>query len=90
MQPTLIRTDWPVCMRMWSVQPSASLMHQQVQSTPFAGLRAQGCCVHTQVSELELNNDMKSVNNLLTFLEKVFNGGSDFKCAALPLHVTHA
>ncbi|KAK9805342.1 hypothetical protein WJX73_003956 [Symbiochloris irregularis] len=31
-----------------------------------------------EVSELELNNDMKSVNNLLTFLEKVFNGGSDF------------
>lgn len=28
--------------------------------------------------ELELNQDMKSVNNLLDFLEKVFNGGSDF------------
>uniref|UniRef100_A0A7S0RJC1 VWFA domain-containing protein n=1 Tax=Chlamydomonas leiostraca TaxID=1034604 RepID=A0A7S0RJC1_9CHLO len=31
-----------------------------------------------EVRELELNNDMKSVNNLLDFLEKVFNGGSDF------------
>ena len=31
-----------------------------------------------QVHELELGTDMKSVNNLLTFLEKVFNGGSDF------------
>ena len=31
-----------------------------------------------QVQELELGTDMKSVNNLLTFLEKVFNGGSDF------------
>lgn len=33
-----------------------------------------------QVDELELNADMKSVDNLLSFLEKVFNGGSDFKC----------
>ncbi len=32
-----------------------------------------------QVEELELGTDMKSVNNLLQFLEKVFNGGSDFK-----------
>ena len=32
-----------------------------------------------QVEELELGTDMKSVNNLLNFLEKVFNGGSDFK-----------
>lgn len=31
-----------------------------------------------QVRELELNMDMKSVHNLLEFLEKVFNGGSDF------------
>ena len=37
--------------------------------------------VSVQVQELELNADMKSVDNLLTFLEKVFNGGSDFKCA---------
>jgi uncharacterized protein with von Willebrand factor type A (vWA) domain len=28
------------------------------------------------VRELELNMDIKSVNNLLEFLEKVFNGGS--------------
>lgn len=27
---------------------------------------------------MELNQDMKSVNNLLDFLETVFNGGSDF------------
>eukprot|EP01023_Acetabularia_acetabulum_P040007 TRINITY_DN3866_c0_g1_i14.p1 TRINITY_DN3866_c0_g1~~TRINITY_DN3866_c0_g1_i14.p1 ORF type:complete len:677 (+),score=122.77 TRINITY_DN3866_c0_g1_i14:232-2262(+) len=32
----------------------------------------------SEVEELELNDDMKSVNNLLDFLEKVFNGGSDF------------
>lgn len=31
-----------------------------------------------EVRELELNADMRSVNNLLDFLEKVFNGGSDF------------
>jgi uncharacterized protein with von Willebrand factor type A (vWA) domain len=30
----------------------------------------------SQVRELELNMDLKSVNNLLEFLEKVFNGGS--------------
>lgn len=36
------------------------------------------CCLLLQVQELELGTDMKSVNNLLTFLEKVFNGGSDF------------
>lgn len=29
-----------------------------------------------QVRELELNMDLQSVNNLLEFLEKVFNGGS--------------
>ena len=28
--------------------------------------------------ELELGQDMKSVTNLLNFLEAVFNGGSDF------------
>jgi uncharacterized protein with von Willebrand factor type A (vWA) domain len=31
-----------------------------------------------EVRELELNMDLRSVNNLLEFLEKVFNGGSDF------------
>ena len=31
------------------------------------------------MKELELGVDMASVNNLLGFLEKVFNGGSDFK-----------
>lgn len=31
-----------------------------------------------QVKELELGTDIASVNNLLEFLEKVFNGGSDF------------
>lgn len=31
-----------------------------------------------EVRELELNADMRSVSNLLDFLEKVFNGGSDF------------
>mmetsp|Transcript_26101 Transcript_26101/g.57021 ORF Transcript_26101/g.57021 Transcript_26101/m.57021 type:complete len:697 (+) Transcript_26101:262-2352(+) len=31
-----------------------------------------------EVRELELNMDMRSVTNLLDFLEKVFNGGSDF------------
>lgn len=36
-------------------------------------------CKFKQVQELELGTDMKSVNNLLLFLEKVFNGGSDFK-----------
>jgi uncharacterized protein with von Willebrand factor type A (vWA) domain len=30
------------------------------------------------VRELELGTDMASLNNLLSFLEKVFNGGSDF------------
>ena len=34
-----------------------------------------------QVQELELNDNLQSVDNLLTFLEKIFNGGSDFKCA---------
>lgn len=29
-----------------------------------------------KVRELELNMDLKSVGNLLEFLEKVFNGGS--------------
>ena len=32
-----------------------------------------------QVQELELNDNLQSVDNLLTFLEKIFNGGSDFK-----------
>ncbi|GBF95418.1 hypothetical protein Rsub_08380 [Raphidocelis subcapitata] len=31
-----------------------------------------------EVRELELNDDMRSVNNLLDFMEKIFNGGSDF------------
>ena len=31
-----------------------------------------------QVRELELNMDMASVSNLMDFLEKIFNGGSDF------------
>lgn len=31
-----------------------------------------------QVRELELGTDMQSLNNLLSFLEAVFNGGSDF------------
>jgi len=30
------------------------------------------------VNELELGMDMASLNNLLSFLEAVFNGGSDF------------
>ena len=34
-----------------------------------------GCA---QVRELELGTDMASLNNLLSFLEAVFNGGSDF------------
>lgn len=43
----------------------------------------RGCYVFAfagprEVRELELGNDMQSVNNLLEFLEKVFNGGSDF------------
>lgn len=43
----------------------------------------RGCFVFAfsgphEVRELELNQDMKSVNNLLDFLERVFNGGSDF------------
>ena len=38
-----------------------------------------GACV--QVRELELNENLASVDNLLTFLESIFNGGSDFKCA---------
>lgn len=41
-------------------------------STPASMLPA------LQVKELELGTDMKSVVNLLDFLEKVFNGGSDF------------
>ena len=31
------------------------------------------------MQELELNDNLQSVDNLLTFLEKIFNGGSDFK-----------
>ena len=34
--------------------------------------------VRWQVRELELGTDMASLNNLLGFLEAVFNGGSDF------------
>lgn len=30
------------------------------------------------MEELELNDDAQSIDNLLTFLEKTFNGGSDF------------
>lgn len=30
------------------------------------------------MNELELGDDLASVTNLLDFLEKVFNGGSDF------------
>jgi len=36
------------------------------------------CVGVSWVRELELNQDMKSVNNLLDYLEAVFNGGSDF------------
>lgn len=48
-----------------------------------AKAQERGCYVFAfagpqEVQELELGTDMKSVNNLLTFLEKVFNGGSDF------------
>ena len=39
---------------------------------------------HVQVKELELNDNLSSVDNLLTFLETIFNGGSDFKCVARP------
>ena len=42
------------------------------------GLRS--CCA-LQVRELELNENLASVENLLTFLESIFNGGSDFKYA---------
>ena len=34
--------------------------------------------MYRQVRELELGTDMASLNNLLSFLETVFNGGSDF------------
>lgn len=48
-----------------------------------AKAQERGCYVFAfagpqEVRELELNMDIKSVNNLLEFLEKVFNGGSDF------------
>ncbi|KAL4423465.1 hypothetical protein ABPG77_005417 [Micractinium sp. CCAP 211/92] len=48
-----------------------------------AKAQERGCYVFAfagpqEVRELELNMDLKSVNNLLEFLEKVFNGGSDF------------
>ena len=44
------------------------------------GLKA---CNALQVRELELNENLASVENLLTFLESIFNGGSDFKYAPL-------
>ena len=48
-----------------------------------AKAQERGCYVFAfagpqEVRELELNMDAKSVNNLLDFLEKTFNGGSDF------------
>ncbi|GAB4823718.1 hypothetical protein N2152v2_010764 [Parachlorella kessleri] len=48
-----------------------------------AKAQERGCYVFAfagpqEVRELELNMDLKSVNNLLDFLEKTFNGGSDF------------
>ena len=43
--------------------------------------------MHVQVKELELNENLDSVNNLLTFLETIFNGGSDFKYGRLPAAV---
>eukprot|EP00884_Botryococcus_braunii_P013814 jgi/Botrbrau1/22433/Bobra.0091s0035.1 len=48
-----------------------------------ARAQERGCYVFAfsgpkEVDELELGTDMKSVDNLLSFLEKVFNGGSDF------------
>lgn len=48
-----------------------------------AKAQERGCYVFAfagpqEVRELELNMDLRSVNNLLEFLEKVFNGGSDF------------
>jgi hypothetical protein len=39
------------------------------------------------VRELELNADLKSVNNLLDFLEKVFNGGG---CMPIAVFICHA
>ena len=36
------------------------------------------------MQELELNDNLQSVDNLLTFLEKIFNGGSDFKYVEHP------
>lgn len=52
------------CMRAAKVQERGCYVFA------FAGLQ--------EVRELELNMDLKSVNNLLEFLEKPFNGGSDF------------
>jgi uncharacterized protein with von Willebrand factor type A (vWA) domain len=48
-----------------------------------AKAQERGCYVFAfagpqEVRELELNMDARSVNNLLDFLEKTFNGGSDF------------
>lgn len=48
-----------------------------------AKAQERGCFVFAfagpqEVRELELGTDMASLNNLLGFLEKVFNGGSDF------------
>ncbi|KAL6778245.1 hypothetical protein ACKKBG_A17460 [Auxenochlorella protothecoides x Auxenochlorella symbiontica] len=52
------------CMRAAKAQDRACYVFA------FAGLQ--------EVRELELNMDMKSIHNLLDFLEKTFNGGSDF------------
>ena len=48
-----------------------------------AQAQERGCYVYAfagpqDVRELELNMDTKSITNLLDFLEKTFNGGSDF------------
>lgn len=48
-----------------------------------AKAQERGCYVFAfagpqEVRELELNMDLRSVGNLLEFLEKTFNGGSDF------------
>ncbi len=45
---------------------------------PLCSHAADSHCACLQVRELELGTDMRSVNNLLEFLERVFNGGSDF------------
>jgi uncharacterized protein with von Willebrand factor type A (vWA) domain len=53
-----------------------------------AKVQERGCYVFgfsgpQEVRELELNMDLKSINNLLEFLEKPFNGGSDFNAPVL-------